>query len=218
MRAWQEDDRYMYSQTIQRRSQASFEQAEVIEHVVGMAVGWKHMAISMMVVNVMLVLIAGGVLMASQISSDHVVDAESYRPERMRVMASLADFVRNARSVSLDATVLSNRQAKAMGLASVRGRRLLERSRSFKDSIEVFGRGETRTVDVESLILLDAGHNRWRVDWTERTRCDDCLEEQVQRSAEFEVLVRAPVGGAEFEANPHGVWVDAFDWRLFGAQ
>jgi type IV secretion system protein VirB5 len=137
---------------------------------------------------------------------------EAGRPDRALIVASLARFIADTRSVYVDAAAerailkegyaMINRRSDAYAAmnAHMRAHDPFERAKS-----------ETVTVDVHS--VLPVSPQTWRVEWREETRKRDGTEPiAIEMQATITLAFSVPADEAALRLNPSGIYVNAFDW------
>jgi type IV secretion system protein VirB5 len=137
---------------------------------------------------------------------------EAGRPDRALIVAGLARFITDMRSVYVDAA--AERAILKEGYAIINRRSdAYTAMNAHMRAHDPFERAKSETVTVEVHSVLPVSPQTWRVEWREETRRRDGTEPvSMEMQATITLAFSAPSDEAALRLNPSGLYVNAFDW------
>ena len=141
---------------------------------------------------------------------------EAGRPDKAVIVASLARWVSNMRSVYADASAERAILREGYALINRRGPAYAAMNEHMRGN-DPFERAKTETVSIEVETVLPLGDasetNNWRIEWREEVRPRDGSRSIVKpMQATVSLLFDPPKDEAQIRLNPMGVYVNSFDW------
>ncbi|MBI4724706.1 MAG: conjugal transfer protein [Rhodomicrobium sp.] len=135
-----------------------------------------------------------------------------FKPDNQLIVASLARFVANIRSVYTDAGAERVLLKEAYAMINERGdgyAKLNEHMRAH----DPFERAKTETVTVEVESVLPLSADSWRIEWREETRARDGSKPvRLQWQANVSISISPPSDEAAIRLNPLGIYINSFNW------
>lgn len=137
---------------------------------------------------------------------------EAAQPDRVMVVAGLARFIADMRSVYVDAA--AERAILKEGYAMINRRSdAYAAMNAHMRAHDPFERAKSETVTVEVHSVLPVSAQPWRVEWREETRKRDGTEPvSTEMQATITLAFAAPADEATLRLNPSGLYVNAFNW------
>jgi len=137
---------------------------------------------------------------------------EAAQPDRVMVVAGLARFIADMRSVYVDAA--AERAILKEGYAMINRRSdAYAAMNAHMRAHDPFERAKSETVTVEVHSVLPVSPQTWRVEWREETRKRDGSEPvAVEMQGTITLAFAAPADEATLRLNPSGLYVNAFNW------
>jgi type IV secretion system protein VirB5 len=134
------------------------------------------------------------------------------KPDHQLIVASLARFIANIRSVYTDAGAERALLKEAYAMINERGdayARLNDHMRAH----DPFERAKTETVMVEVESVLPLSADSWRIEWREETRTRDGSKPQTQHwQATIAITLNPPSDEATIRLNPLGIYINSYSW------
>ncbi len=134
---------------------------------------------------------------------------ESYDPTDAQIAHSLANFIRNVRSVSIDPVVVRENWLKAYDYATDRGAITLNDYARENDPFAEIGR---RSVNVDVTSVVRASDNSFELRWTEKTYANGQFEKLERFTAHLTVILSPPRTAEALHKNPLGLYVHGLNW------
>jgi type IV secretion system protein VirB5 len=139
---------------------------------------------------------------------------EAAFPDKAVIVASLARWVANMRSVYADAA--AERAILKEGYAMINRRSpAYQAMNAHMRAHDPFERAKTETVtlEVETVLPLGGDNASWRIEWREETRSRDGADTTVKpMQATVTLAFLPPSDEATIRLNPMGIYVNSFDW------
>jgi type IV secretion system protein TrbF len=134
------------------------------------------------------------------------------QPDRNIVVAQLARFIADMRSVYVDAA--AERALLKEGYAMINRR--AEAYQAMNDHMRAhdpFERAKIETVTVEVETVLPVAGDTWRIEWREETRTRDGSRPVVlPMQATVSLSFNPPADEATIRINPMGLYINSFNW------
>lgn len=134
---------------------------------------------------------------------------ETYTPSDAQIAHSLAEFIRDVRSVSIDPVVVRENWLRAYDYATDRGAMALNDYARDNDPFKDVGRRSV-TVDVGSVVR--ASHDSFEIRWSEKTYASGRFEKQERFTAHLTVVLSPPRTAEALHKNPLGLYVHGVNW------
>jgi type IV secretion system protein VirB5 len=137
---------------------------------------------------------------------------EAAQPDKALIVAGLARFITDMRSVYVDAA--AERAILKEGYAMINRRSdAYAAMNAYMRAHDPFERAKAETVTVEVHSVLPVSPQTWRLEWREETRKRDGTEPvAVEMQATVTLAFSAAFDEATLRLNPSGLYVNAFDW------
>ncbi len=137
---------------------------------------------------------------------------QNFQPDRQVIVASLARFIANIRSVYTDAGAERTLLKEAYAMINERGEAFAKLNDYMREH-DPFKRAETETVTVEVASVLPLSEGSWRIEWREEARARDGSKPQsTQWQATVSIVVNPPSSEATIRLNPLGIYINSFNW------
>ena len=137
---------------------------------------------------------------------------QPFKPDQPLIVASLARWIANVRSVYTDAgaqRTLINEGYAFLDAHSDAYSAMNEHMRARNP----FDRAQTETVSVSVESVLPISQNSWRIEWREETRTRDGRETATKHwQAQAAIAFNKPGDEKTLRLNPLGIYVTAFNW------
>ena len=137
---------------------------------------------------------------------------QALRPDRAVIVAQLARWIVNVRSVYIDAA--AQRVFVTDGYAMINSRG--DAFGAMNEHMRVhdpFQRAKTETVTVEVQSVLPLAGDSWRIEWREEIKLREAGSALSQHyQATVTVGFNPPPDEATIRANPMGIYVNSFSW------
>ncbi len=143
---------------------------------------------------------------------DRADRAGSFKPDNQLIVASLARWIADIRSVYTDAGAQRVILKEAYAMVNERGEGY-SKLNEYMRAHDPFKRAQNETViaEVESVLPLSA--DSWRIEWREETRQRDGSAPQTQHwQATVAIAINPPSGEATIRLNPLGIYINSFNW------
>ena len=134
---------------------------------------------------------------------------EAYKPSDAIIAQTLANFIRDVRSVSIDPVIVRANWLKAYNYATDRGAMALNDYARENDPFAEVGR---RSVTVEIASVVRASDDSFELRWTEKTYRSGQFEHADRYTAHLTVIVSPPRTTEALHKNPLGLFVHAINW------
>lgn len=134
---------------------------------------------------------------------------ETYTPSDAQIAHSLAEFIRDVRSVSIDPVVVRENWLRAYDYATDRGAMALNDYARDNDPFKDVGRRSV-TVDVASVVR--ATDESFEIRWSEKTYASGQFEKQERFTAHLTVVMSPPRTAEALHKNPLGLYVHGVNW------
>lgn len=134
---------------------------------------------------------------------------ESYKPSDAQIAHSLAEFIRDVRSVSIDPVVVRENWLRAYDYATDRGAMALNDYARDNDPFKDVGRRSV-TVDVGSVVR--ATDTSFEIRWSEKTYASGQFEKQERFTAHLTIIMSPPRTAEALHKNPLGLYVHGVNW------
>ncbi|MET0100765.1 MAG: conjugal transfer protein TrbF [Sedimenticola sp.] len=193
---------------------------------ISQAATWRMIAIISALVSLMAV--GGALYLASQskfipyiVEIDRQGHATAVGPAVMAskadervIMAMLADFISNWRSVTMDIEIQKRQVFDVYAHVSSADPAYTTLNEYFK-SADPFQRARTEVVSVEVTSLLRLSESAWEVEWTERMR--DRNGHMLKKSRHFKgalktLLTKSSEDRHRLQVNPIGLYITELSW------
>lgn len=139
-----------------------------------------------------------------------VTEAEAaFRPTDPQVAWHLSRFIRNVRSISLDAVVMRQDWLDAYAFATQRASQFLG---DYARAADPFARIGERTVSVQVTSVVRASDKSFQLKWSETVFERGSMAGRSNWTAILTVVIKPPVSADVLRRNPLGIYVDAIDW------
>lgn len=135
--------------------------------------------------------------------------SESYVPSDEIVAYTLAAFIRNVRSISIDPVIVRENWLKAYDYATDKGAIALNNYARDNDPFTDIGR---RNVTVEVTSVVRASKDSFELRWIEKTYANGQFEKRDRYTAHLTVVVSQPRTAEALHKNPLGLYVHAINW------
>jgi len=132
-----------------------------------------------------------------------------YQPTDPQIAWFLSRFVRDVRSVSLDAVLMRQNWLSAYDFTTKRGAIFLG---AYARATDPFGQVGERTVSVEVTSVVRASDRSFQVKWIETSYERGAVTSVAHWTWILTVLIKPPVSADILRRNPLGLYVDAIDW------
>lgn len=132
-----------------------------------------------------------------------------FQPTDPQVAWHLARFIRQVRSVSLDAVLMRRDWLEAYDFATRRGAQFLG---EYARSADPFANVGEKTVSVQVTSVVRASERSFQVKWTENAYERGSIAGSSRWTAIMTVTMKPPTSADVLRKNPLGVYVDAIDW------
>ena len=137
---------------------------------------------------------------------------QAFRPDQPLIVASLARWVANARSVYTDAGAEGTILKEAYALINERGE-AYGRLNDYMRAHDPFQLAATQTVTIEVESVLPLSADSWRIEWREETRARDGSRPISQQwQANVAISINPPSDEATIRLNPLGIYINSFNW------
>ena len=134
------------------------------------------------------------------------------KPDHQLIVASLARFIGNIRSVYTDAGAERALLKEAYAMINERGEGYV-RLNDYMRAHDPFERAKTETVTVEVESVLPLSADSWRIEWREETRSRDGSKPQSQQwQANVSISLNPPSDEATIRLNPLGIYINSYNW------
>lgn len=134
---------------------------------------------------------------------------ETYTPSDAQIAHSLAEFIRDVRSVSIDPVVVRENWLRAYDYATDRGAMALNDYARDNDPFKDVGRRSV-TVDVGSVVR--ATDDSFEIRWSEKTYASGQFEKQERFTAHLTIVMSSPRTAEALHKNPLGLYVHGVNW------
>jgi len=137
---------------------------------------------------------------------------QTFKPDNQLIVASLARFIANIRSVYTDAGAERALLKEAYAMINERGDGYV-RLNDYMRAHDPFERAKTETVIVEVESVLPLSADSWRIEWREETRTRDGSKPQSQHwQANVSITINPPSDEATIRLNPLGIYINSYNW------
>jgi type IV secretion system protein VirB5 len=134
---------------------------------------------------------------------------ETYEPADEIIAFTLAAFIRNVRSISIDPVIVRENWLKAYDFATDKGAIALNDYARDNDPFADIGR---RNVTVEVTSVVRASKDSFELRWSEKTYANGQFEKIDRYTAHLTVIVSPPRTAEALRKNPLGLYVHAINW------
>lgn len=134
---------------------------------------------------------------------------EAYKPSDAIIAQTLANFIRDVRSVSIDPVIVRENWLKAYDYATDRGAMALNEYARENDPFAEVGR---KSVTVEVASVVRASDESFELRWTEKTYRTGQFERADRYTAHLTVILSPPRTAEALRKNPLGLFVHAINW------
>jgi len=132
-----------------------------------------------------------------------------YQPTDPQIAWFLSGFVRDVRSVSLDAVLMRQNWLSAYDFTTKRGAVFLG---AYARATDPFGHVGERAVSVQVTSVVRASDRSFQVKWIETTYERGSVTSAAHWTGILTVLIKLPTSADILRRNPLGLYVDAIDW------
>lgn len=133
----------------------------------------------------------------------------SYAPKDAEIAYTLAAFIRDVRSVSIDPVVVRDNWLRAYDHATDKGAIALNDYARENDPFKDVGR---RSVAVEIASVVRASADSFELRWTEKTYQNGQFEKADRYTAHLTVILAPPKTAEALHKNPLGLYVHGINW------
>ena len=134
---------------------------------------------------------------------------EAYTPSDAQIAHSLAEFIRDVRSVSIDPVVVRENWLRAYDYATDRGALALNDYARDHDPFKDVGR---RSVTVEVGSVVRASDDSFELRWSEKTYASGQFEKLERFTAHLTIVLAPPRTAEALHKNPLGLYVHGVNW------
>ena len=134
---------------------------------------------------------------------------ESYKPSDAQIAYTLARFIENVRSLSIDPVVVRQNWLRAYDFATERASVTLNEYARENDPFANVGR---ITVAVEVQSVVRASDTSFQMRWTERSYENGATKDTKRWTAVLSLLIAPPRTAELIRKNPLGIYVNSFNW------
>jgi type IV secretion system protein VirB5 len=135
--------------------------------------------------------------------------ATHHQPTDPQIAWFLSRFVRDVRSVSLDAVLMRQNWLSAYDFTTKRAAVFLG---AYARATDPFGHVGEQTVSVQVTSVVRASDRSFQVKWIETTYERGAVTSAAHWTGILTVLVKPPTSAEILRRNPLGLYVDAIDW------
>lgn len=137
---------------------------------------------------------------------------EPFKPDNQLIVASLARFIADMRSVYTDAA--AERALVKEGYAMINERsEAYNKMNEYMRAHDPFVRAQNETVVVEVQSVLPLSGDSYRIEWREETRQRDGSRPVSQQwQATVSIVISPPRDEVSIRLNPLGIYVNSFNW------
>ncbi len=137
---------------------------------------------------------------------------QNFQPDKQVIVAFLARFIANIRSVYTDAGAERTLLKEAYAMINERGEAFAKLNFYMREH-DPFKRAETETVTVEVASVLPLSEGSWRIEWREEQRGRDGSKPAgTHWQATVSIQVSPPTSEATIRLNPLGIYINSFNW------
>jgi type IV secretion system protein VirB5 len=137
---------------------------------------------------------------------------EPFKPGNELIVASLARFIADVRSVYTDAAAERALLKEGYAMINERGE-AYGRLNDHMGAHDPFERAKTETVIVEVHSVLPLSADSWRIEWREETRSRDGSKPVSQQwQATVSIGINPPRDEATIRLNPLGIYINSYNW------
>lgn len=134
---------------------------------------------------------------------------ESYTPSDAQIAHSLANFIRDVRSVSIDPVVVRENWLRAYDYATDKGAIALNDYARDNDPFADIGR-RSITVNVGSVVR--ATQDSFEIRWSQKSYQSGQFEKEERFTAHLTVILAPPKTAEALHKNPLGLYVHGINW------
>ena len=182
---------------------------------------WQRMAVCSSLLSVTLV---GGILWQSTRSTitPYIVEIDTqgevkgigpvtdhYQANDAQIAHALERFVRDVRSLSLDAIVVRDNWLEAYDFTTARGALALN---EFARANDPFANVGQTSVAIEVTSVVRASQSSFQLRWIERKYTNGSISSTERWTAILTIVVTPPRDEAHLRKNPLGLYVDGLNW------
>lgn len=135
--------------------------------------------------------------------------SEVYSPTDAQIAASVARFITDVRSLSIDPIVVRQNWLEAYDFATDRAAETLNEFARANDPFKAVGQ---RSVSVEVTSVVRASEASFQVKWLERTFENARQAQSKHWTAILTIVIRQPRSVEALRKNPLGIYVHGLDW------
>lgn len=156
-------------------------------------------------------------LCRGEVLAVRTVDLPGTRPRLEDVAEDLKAWVRGAREVLIDLHALG-RQARRTYALTLKGSAAEAKLQAYHQGNKLDEAARTKTVYLEGQTAFPQSgvpdSNSWLCEWTERTTGrDGSSKSETAWRMTVSFVLRPPTTADELKRNPHGIYVDSFNWE-----
>ena len=135
-----------------------------------------------------------------------------FEPDQQLIVASLARWIANIRSVYTDAS--AERVILREGYAMINEHsEAYVRLNDYMRARDPFQRAQTETTAVDVQSVLPLSGDSWRIEWREETRGRDGSKPDSRAwQANVSISINPPGDEAAIRLNPLGIYINSFNW------
>jgi type IV secretory pathway TrbF-like protein len=135
-----------------------------------------------------------------------------FEPDQPLIVASLARWVQNIRSIYTDAS--AQRTIIKEGYAMINEHsEAYGKLNEYMRGHDPFQLAQTQTVSVDVQSVLPLSGNSWRIEWQKETRGRDGSRPEIKAwQATVSIAINPPGDEATIRLNPLGIYVNSFNW------
>ena len=134
---------------------------------------------------------------------------ERYAPKDAEIAYTLAAFIRDVRSVSIDPVVVRENWLRAYDHATDKGAIALNDYARENDPFKDVGR---RSVAVEVDSVVRASKESFELRWSEKSYANGVFEKRERFTAHLTIVLSPPRTADAVRKNPLGIYVHAINW------
>ena len=137
---------------------------------------------------------------------------QAFAPDNPLIVASLARWVQNIRSIYADASAQRTILKEGYALINEKSEAYV-RLNDYMRQNDPFQRAQTETATVEVETVLPLSPNSWRIEWREETRARDGSKPSTKEwQATVSTVINPPRDEQTLRLNPLGIYINSFNW------
>lgn len=134
---------------------------------------------------------------------------QAYDPTDAQIASTVARFITNVRSLSIDPIVVRKNWLEAYDFATDRAAETLNEFARSNDPFKAVGQ---RSVSIEVTSVVRASDTSFQVKWIERSFENSRLAKTERWTGILTIVIRQPTSVDILRKNPLGIYVHGLDW------